>query len=222
MKFHREGTNIILFTLMAVAALNVLSFAAMGFHHFAAWFVLVLSLTYLFLTLYFFRVPTRVPSKVSPNGLLSPADGTVVVIEKVMEEQYFNEERLQISIFMSPLNVHINWYPLAGKVINSQYNPGKYLVAWHPKSSTLNENHTVVMDWQGQQILVKQIAGAAARRVVNYSNEGEQVERGQEMGFIKFGSRVDLLLPTSARVAVELGQKVSGLHTLLAEMNSAN
>lgn len=220
MKIHREGTNIILFTTLVVAALNVLSFAAMGPAHFASWFVLVLSLTYLFLSVYFFRIPVRVLSAVGTNGILSPADGKVVVIEKIREEKYFHEERLQVSIFMSPLDVHINWYPLSGKVVHSEYTPGKYYVAWHPKSSYLNESHSTILEWEGQQILVKQIAGAVARRVVNYARSSAEVEKGDELGFIKFGSRVDLLLPTDARVVVELGQKVSGLETLIAELKS--
>lgn len=219
MKLHREGTNIILITTMAVVALNVLSFAAMGSEHFATWIVLVLSLTYLFLTLYFFRIPDRPVAEFQPNELTCPADGKVVVIEKVFENKYFNAERIQVSIFMSPLNVHINWYPLNGKVLNTDHYPGKFLVAWHPKSSELNESHSVLMEYQGQQILVKQIAGAAARRIVNYSGAGETVERGAELGFIKFGSRVDILLPADANVAVELGQKVTGLQTKLAELN---
>jgi len=222
MKLHREGTNIILVTLMAVVALNVLSFAAMGAAHFASWIVLVLSLTYLFLTFHFFRVPERTVPAVSDHTLVCPADGKVVVIEKVQNAQYFGDERIQVSIFMSPLNVHINWYPIAGSVVKSQYQPGKYLVAWHPKSSELNEAHWVVLNAQGQEILVKQIAGAAARRVVNYASEKQQFQRGEELGFIKFGSRVDVLLPTNAKVLVELGQTVSGLETVLAELGPAS
>jgi len=221
MKLHREGTNIIIFTLLATVALNVLSFAAMGGFHFATWIVFSLSILYLLLTIYFFRVPERTIAQWNSNAVLCPADGTVVVIEKVLEQKYFNEERMQVSIFMSPLNVHINWYPIAGKILKTEYCPGKFLVAWHPKSSTLNEAHSVVMDWQGQQILVKQIAGAAARRIVNYAEVDESVQQGEEMGFIKFGSRVDVLLPVDATVAVQLGQKVSGLTTLLAEMRMA-
>lgn len=218
MKLHREGTNIILVTLMAVVALNVLSFAAMGPQHFASWVVLILSLTYLFLTFYFFRVPDRTLVQANEHTLVCPADGKVVVIEKVNNAQYFGDERLQISIFMSPLNVHINWYPIAGEVVSSEYKPGKYLVAWHPKSSELNEAHAVVLKTQHHEVFVKQIAGAAARRVVNYADVGSLNKQGEEMGFIKFGSRVDVLLPPESKVMVQLGQKVSGLETLLAEL----
>lgn len=218
MKLHREGTNIILVTLMAVVALNVLSFAALGGSHFASWVILMLSLTYLFLTFYFFRVPERTVPEVNDRTLVCPADGKVVVIEKVSNAQYFGDERLQVSIFMSPLNVHINWYPIGGEVVSSEYQPGKYLVAWHPKSSELNEAHAVVLRGQKHEVLVKQIAGAAARRVVNYAAVGTAYNQGGELGFIKFGSRVDILLPPDSKVLVELGQKVSGLETLLAEL----
>ncbi len=220
MKLHREGTNIILVTLMGVVALNVLSFAAMSGSHFAPWFVLALSATYLFLTFYFFRIPDRKLAETAPRQLISPADGKVVVIEKVFDKQYFNGERIQISIFMSPLNVHINWFPLESTVVKSQYQPGKYLVAWHPKSSELNECHWVVLNQNGTEILVKQIAGAAARRIVNYAGNSGSFKKGEELGFIKFGSRVDILLPTDAKVNVELGQKVSGLQTIIAELNN--
>lgn len=219
MKFHSEGTNILLITIIAVMALNVASFAAMGASHAATVAILVLSLVYLFLSFYFFRVPNRPVPALAPNTLVCPSDGKVVVIEKVFEGHFFNEERLQVSIFMSPLNVHINWYPINGTVVASEYNPGKFLVAWHPKSSSLNESHSIVMEHGGQQILVKQIAGAAARRIVNYAEVGQKANLGSELGFIKFGSRVDILLPVDAKVAVQLGQTVTGLQTVLAELN---
>lgn len=219
MKFHSEGTNILLITIIAIMALNVASFAALGASHVATIAILVLSITYLFLSFYFFRVPERELPNVGPNTLVCPADGKVVVIEKVFDDQFFKDERMQVSIFMSPLNVHINWYPISGTVVASNYNPGKFLVAWHPKSSSLNESHTVVMEHGGQQILLKQIAGAAARRIVNYSEVGQQADFGSELGFIKFGSRVDILLPLDAKVAVQLGQKVTGLQTILAELH---
>lgn len=221
MKLHREGNNIILFTLLAVMALNVLSFAALGPARFTTWLIFALTILYLLLTLYFFRVPARSLKVWPENAVLCPADGTIVVIEKIFEQKYFGAERLQISIFMSPLNVHINWYPVSGKILKTDYSPGRFLVAWHPKSSTLNESHSVLMEWKGHQILVKQIAGVAARRIVNYAEAGGQVQQGQELGFIKFGSRVDVLLPVDSKVAVELGQKVTGLETLLAEVQPA-
>ncbi len=221
MKLHREGTNIILFSFLAIIALNVLSFAAIGSTRTGTWAIFVLSIIYLTLTLYFFRIPLRNVKPIGSNAVMAPADGTVVVIEKVFEQRYFGAERLQISIFMSPLNVHINWYPVTGKVLKSDYSPGRFLVAWNPKSSTLNESHSVLMEWNGHQILVKQIAGLLARRIVNYSVPEGEVSQGEELGFIKFGSRVDVLLPVDAKVAVELGQKVSGLETLLAEVQPA-
>jgi phosphatidylserine decarboxylase len=151
--------------------------------------------------------------------VVSPADGKVVVIEEVDADEYFDGKRLQISVFMSPFNVHVNRNPVAGIVRYFKYHPGKYLVAWHPKSSTENERTTVVIETpQKKQVLFKQIAGALAKRIVWYIKEGQLVEQGAEMGFIKFGSRVDLLLPLDAKVKVQLNQKVKGGKTILAEI----
>ncbi len=171
------------------------------------------------LILYFFRYPIRNPLSISDDKILAPADGKVVVIEEVDEEEILQRRCLQISIFMSPLNVHINWNPISGRIVYHKHHPGKYLVAWHPKSSTDNERTTLVYALHnGTQILVRQVAGAMARRIVNYLKEGDEVMQGDEMGFIKFGSRVDVLLPIEAQVAVKLQQNVRGNQTILASL----
>lgn len=163
----------------------------------------------------FFRLPAR-NMTYDESLLICPADGKVVVIEEVFDEEYFKDKRLQVSIFMSPANVHVNRNPLSGDVIYSKYHKGKYLVAWHPKSSTENERHSVVIKKGNNEILVKQIAGAVAKRIVNYLQPGMQVMQNEELGFIKFGSRVDILLPIGSRVNVSLEQKVKGGVTVLA------
>jgi phosphatidylserine decarboxylase len=163
----------------------------------------------------FFRIPNRT-FHYSEHEIVSPADGKVVVIEEVFDEEYFHEKRLQISVFMSPANVHVNRYPMDGEVIYSKYHPGKYLVAWDPKSSTDNERHSIVVKNNKAVILVKQIAGALARRIVNYAEVGKNVQQNQELGFIKFGSRVDLLLPLDAKPAVKIGDHVKNGISVLA------
>jgi phosphatidylserine decarboxylase len=152
------------------------------------------------------------------NAIVAPADGKVVVIEEVIDPEYFHNKRLQVSIFMSPANVHVNRNPISGEVVYNQYHKGKYLVAWHPKSSTENERHSVVIRKGNVDILVKQIAGALAKRIVNYLQVGQQVSQTAEMGFIKFGSRVDLLLPVGTKINVELNQSVQGGVTIIATM----
>ncbi|HXB93494.1 MAG TPA: phosphatidylserine decarboxylase family protein, partial [Puia sp.] len=176
----------------------------------------LLTLAVLLFLISFFRVPDRKLS-VGDNLVICPADGKVVVIEEVKDEEYFKEKRLQVSIFMSPANVHQNRNPVSGEVVYSQYHRGKYLVAWHPKSSTENERHSVVIRNSHGDILVKQIAGALARRIVNYLVVGHKVDQAAEMGFIKFGSRVDVLLPPGAAVQVRMGQTVQGGVTVLAK-----
>jgi len=162
------------------------------------------------LALWFFRSPLR-PVFPDENSILCPADGKIVVIEKTFEKEYFKDERWQVSVFMSPLNVHVNRYPINGLVTYLKYHPGKYLVAWHPKSSELNERASVVIkNSKGQEILVRQIAGAVARRIVTYAKEGLQIRQGEELGFIKFGSRADIFLPLDADIQVTLNQKVKG------------
>ncbi len=172
----------------------------------------------LFFIFYFFRNPNRHINRQKDNTIYAPADGKVVVIEKTMEAEYFNDERLQISIFMSPLNVHVNRYSIGGIIEYVKHHHGKYLVAWNPKSSTENERCTTVIKSSGATILIRQIAGALARRIVNYAEVGETVQQGADMGFIKIGSRVDIFLPLSAEVNVEMGETVKGNRTILAEL----
>ena len=166
----------------------------------------------------FFRIPKR-NHTIQENAIVAPADGKVVVIEEVQADEYFTDRRIQVSIFMSPLNVHVNRNPVSGEVLYSQYHKGKYLVAWHPKSSTENERHSVVYrSNSGKEILVKQIAGALAKRIVNYLQPGMQVKQTEEMGFIKLGSRVDLLLPLDAKINVKIGDKPQGGVTVIATL----
>ncbi|HEV7620965.1 MAG TPA: phosphatidylserine decarboxylase family protein, partial [Flavisolibacter sp.] len=167
----------------------------------------------------FFRIPSRVPT-INDNAIVAPADGKVVVIEETTDVEYFKDKRLQVSIFMSPANVHVNRNPISGDVVYNQYHKGKYLVAWHPKSSTDNERHSVVIRKGNTEILVKQIAGALAKRIVNYLQVGQKVKQTEEMGFIKFGSRVDLLLPVGTEINVQLNQSVQGGVTVIATLHN--
>lgn len=169
--------------------------------------------------LQFFRNPRRMVPEEADHLVYAPADGKVVVIEEAYEPEYFKANRLQISIFMSPVNVHVNRNPVSGLVKYNKYHPGKYLVAWHPKSSTENERTTVVIDTGETEILMRQIAGALAKRIKNYLEVGQQVVQGEDFGFIKFGSRVDLFLPLGTRLSVKVGQKVKGNKTVIAELD---
>lgn len=214
MKIHHEGFTSILVTLVLVLVINVVFFYFIKYK-FISYTLLVLTLMVFGLVVFFFRVPNRTMFY-DEHAVVAPADGKVVVIEEIFDEEYFNEKRLQISIFMSPLNVHVNRYSIAGEVIYSQYHPGKYLVAWHPKSSILNEHHTTVIRNHNITILEKQIAGFLARRIVNYAKVGDSVQQNQEMGFIKFGSRVDVLLPIGTKPSVQIGDVVKGSVTVLA------
>lgn len=180
-----------------------------------AWIIIIASIIVFLFIVSFFRSPKR-DFTISHLQIICPADGKVVVMEEIFDTEYFQEKRLQVSIFMSPANVHINRIPMSGEVVYSQYHKGKYLVAWNPKSSTENERHSVVIKNEAATILVKQIAGALAKRIVNYLKVGQQVTQGSEMGFIKFGSRVDVLLPLGATVDVKLNQVVKGGVTVLA------
>lgn len=180
------------------------------------WLTIAVIIALFLFIISFFRIPVR--SHASGDDLIvAPCDGTVVVIEEVDADEYFTDRRLQLSIFMSPLNVHVNRNPVSGDVTYSQYHKGKYLVAWHPKSSTENERHSVVYKQDGKEMLVKQIAGALAKRIVNYLKPGDKVQLGEEMGFIKFGSRVDLLLPLDTKIDVKINQKVKGGVTVLGK-----
>ncbi len=213
--FHKEGQKIIIFTFFFVVA----AVLAAQYYISLEWARLTVQLAALFILiaiLQFFRNPKRL---VTPNfdDILAPVDGKVVVIEEVYEPEYFKEKRRQVSIFMSPVNVHVTRYPASGTITYSKYHPGKYLVAWHPKSSTENERTTVILHTpKFGEIGYRQIAGAMARRIVNYAEEGEQVAQGEDAGFIKFGSRVDLLLPLNCNITVKLNQKVVGAKTCIA------
>ncbi|MFS4416253.1 phosphatidylserine decarboxylase family protein [Maribacter sp. 2307ULW6-5] len=219
--FHREGQKIILTTFFIVAI------GVLAAHYLIdlAWLKLtvqVLLLVVLILILQFFRNPKRRANK-DFNEVLSPVDGKVVVIEEVEENEYFMGKRKQVSIFMSPINVHVTRYPVSGTVRYSKYHPGKYLVAWHPKSSEENERTTVVVRTpKFGDILYRQIAGALARRIVNYAEKGESVQQGDDAGFIKFGSRVDVLLPLDCQINVQLNQKVKGAETCIATYINPN
>jgi phosphatidylserine decarboxylase len=220
MNIHKEGYRTIAISVLVFGAINIIFF-----YFFSAgmpllsWVIFGVSLVVLLFIISFFRSPKR-NFIVAHHQVICPADGKVVVIEETMEPEYFKDKRLQVSIFMSPANVHINRIPMSGKVEYSQYHKGKYLVAWNPKSSTENERHSVVISSDKAIILVKQIAGAMAKRIVNYLKVGENVSQGNEMGFIKFGSRVDVLLPVGTRLNVSLNQKVKGGITVLATIDT--
>lgn len=216
MTIHKEGYSSIAWATILFGAINILSFYFISFSFPAlSWLIFIATLGLLIFIISFFRIPAR-KLTVDENTVVAPADGTVVAIEEVQADEYFTDRRMQVSIFMSPLNVHVNRNPVAGDVLYSQYHKGKYLVAWHPKSSTENERHTVVYSSNGKEILVKQIAGAVAKRIVNYLQPGQQVKQAEEMGFIKFGSRVDLLLPLNANLQVKIGDKPQGGVTVIA------
>ena len=207
--FHREGHTIILIFLFAVIG-DILLLEYILDDGFIKITLQTISIVILLLILQFFRNPVR-NTIINKKHIISPVDGKIVNIEKVYEEEYFKEDRIQISIFMSPLNVHVTRYPMSGKVNYSKYHPGKYLVAWHPKSSEKNERTTIVLENKNfGEILYRQIAGAIARRIVNYAVVDQNVTQGKDAGFIKFGSRVDLFLPVGSNLNVELGQHVRG------------
>jgi phosphatidylserine decarboxylase len=210
MTIHKEGYKIIAVSFLLIGALVVivnLIFPSQSLIHYLFY---TSCIVFYGLIVSFFRIPYR-KIILNDNQILCPADGEVVVIEEVEETEFFHEKRLQVSVFMSPLNVHCNRYPVSGFVKYFKYHPGLYLVAWHPKSSTENERTTVVVeDSHGRKILVRQIAGAVARRIVCYSKEGDSCIQGEDLGFIKFGSRVDLFLPLDVKINVQLKQKVKG------------
>ena len=207
--FHREGHTIILIFLFAVIG-DILLLEYILDDGFIKITLQTISIVILLLILQFFRNPVR-NTIINEKHIISPVDGKIVNIEKVFEKEYFKDDRIQVSIFMSPLNVHVTRYPMSGKVNYSKYHPGKYLVAWHPKSSEKNERTTIVLENKNfGEILYRQIAGAIARRIVNYAVVDQNVTQGKDAGFIKFGSRVDLFLPIGSNLNVELGQNVRG------------
>ncbi|MBK7966757.1 MAG: phosphatidylserine decarboxylase family protein [Bacteroidetes bacterium] len=216
MTLHKEGFNSILITLVLLGLLNG------GLHYFfpqqevLLGIIGVLSLVFLYLILQFFRSPRR-DQTMGDNLVIAPCDGKVVVIEQTVESEFYKDKRIQVSIFMSPLNVHINWYPISGIVKYLRYHEGKFLVAWHPKASTENERTSMVIEKSGFSVLVRQIAGAVAKRIRYYPHESDKVKQGSELGFIKFGSRVDLYLPLGTKINVEIGQKTTGGVTVIAE-----
>jgi phosphatidylserine decarboxylase len=218
MTIHKEGYKSILISAILFAVINLASFYFISFHFaWLSWLIFILTLVLLLFIISFFRIPRR-QLMLGSNLIVAPADGKVVVIEEVYDEEFFKDKRLQVSIFMSPANVHVNRNPITGEVVYNQYHKGKYLVAWHPKSSTENERHSVVIRHPKGEVLVKQIAGALAKRIVNYLSVGQKVEQGTELGFIKFGSRVDLLLPLDAKVSVKLNEVVKGGVTVVASL----
>ena len=207
--FHKEGHLIILYTFLLIALITVLVDFFIE-NQILKYILQIFCLLMLILILQFFRNPKR-KFNLNPEKVLSPVDGKIVAIEEVFENEYFNDKRLQVSIFMSPINVHVTRYPIGGKVLYSKYHPGKYLVAWHPKSSEKNERTTIVINNKNiGKILYRQIAGLLARRIINYAKVEENVFQGNDAGFIKFGSRVDLFLPLNSKINVKINQNVKG------------
>ncbi len=216
MKIHPEGYRIIGFTFTLLTSLNVV--VALAFPK--GWlFLLILSIILFLVVVQFFRFKMRTPDHSDPQSqILAPADGRVVVIEEVDEPEYFQEKRVQISIFMSLFNMHVNTAPLEGQVVYYKHHPGRYLAAWHPKSSLENERTTVVLENEQGKLLFRQVAGAVARQIRNTFQSGDRLRQGQEVGFIRFGSRVDVLVPTDARIRVSIGDRVRFNQTVLADL----
>jgi phosphatidylserine decarboxylase len=216
MRFHKEGRWIILITVTIVAIINYLFYLNLPNW---TWLSGIATSGLLIFVLQFFRNPVRTIEEINDQIVYAPADGKVVVIEKTNESEYFKDERIQVSIFMSPLNVHVNRIPFSGKIDYYKYHPGKYLVAWHPKSSTENERTTTVLSNGKSAVLIRQIAGAMARRIISYMAKGLSVQQGQDMGFIRFGSRVDVFLPLDADIQVEIGEVTKGNKTIIAKLS---
>ncbi|MFT3903371.1 MAG: phosphatidylserine decarboxylase family protein [Niabella sp.] len=217
MTLHKEGNITISIGIMLFMAVNIVAYKFLYANYPLIFlFILLVTAVVLGLIIWFFRIPAR-RFTIGENVITAPCDGKVVVIEEVQPDEYFSERKIQISVFMSPLNVHVNLNPVSGEIVYNQYHKGKYLVAWHPKSSTENERHTnVYKHANGKELLTKQIAGALAKRIVNYNEVGSLVVQNAEMGFIKFGSRVDLLLPLDANIRVKIGDKTIGGVTPIA------
>ena len=213
--FHKAGFKIIRNTTIALLSVNGFIWYVFG-ESIIIKLITFTSVVFIILILQFFRNPKRV-SPVNSNHLMAPADGKIVVLEETVEHEYFKDRRIQVSIFMSPFNVHVNRYPISGEVKFTKYHPGKFLVAWHPKSSTENERTTIVVESEKTgPILLRQIAGALAKRIILYAKKGEKCSQGHDMGFIKFGSRVDLFLPLDAKINIKLNDIVKGGQTIIA------
>jgi len=218
MSIHKEGYKILGFGFLILLSLNIAALIIWADNSTVKWSFLVISLGLYIFILFFFRFPVR-ELEPDPGLIYAPADGKVVVIEETFEKEYFKDNRLQVSIFMSPFNMHSNRYPVSGKVKYVNYHPGNYMVAWHPKSSELNERSTIVIETEnGKEILVRQIAGAVARRIVTYAKKGQKVTQGDELGFIKFGSRVDVFLPAGTEIEVPILQQVKANKSILAKI----
>lgn len=216
-RIHREGRALIIGTVLALFVINIPVYAY--FPHWIFAVTLILTALLLVFVTYFFRNPVRVLEIDDPQFIIAPADGRVVVIEPTQEDEYFHERKLQVSIFMSPFNVHANWYPIEGTVLVSEHQKGRHKGAWLPKSSTENERSLVVIETPSKvQIAVRQVAGAMARRIVTYAKPGHQIHRNTHLGFIKLGSRVDMYLPLDTEMFVEVGEKVRGNETIIARL----
>ncbi|MBR1929804.1 MAG: phosphatidylserine decarboxylase family protein [Paludibacteraceae bacterium] len=221
LKIHREGRNFIIVFVLLLFLINVPLYLYSPHWVFATG--LIITAILLCFVTYFFRNPTRVLEVDNPNYIIAPADGNVVVVEETDEQEILHERRLQVSIFMSPFNVHANWYPIEGKVLLSEHQSGRHRGAWLPKSSTENERSAVLIETaSGQKVLVRQIAGAMARRIVTYARKDGEAKRNKHLGFIKFGSRVDMYLPLDTEMLVEIGDTVRGNMTIIAKMNEVN
>lgn len=218
MSIHKEGYKILVFGFITLLILNIIVNIIWSDNSLVKWLFLFCSMMLYFFILFFFRLPSR-DLEPDPGLVYAPADGKVVVIEETEENEYFKDTRLQISIFMSPFNVHSNRYPVSGRIKYVRYHPGNYMVAWHPKSSELNERSTIVIETKGgTEVLIRQIAGAVARRIVTYAKENQEVMQGDELGFIKFGSRVDIFLPVGTDVEVPILQQVRANKSILAKL----
>ncbi|MGB8490431.1 MAG: phosphatidylserine decarboxylase family protein [Bacteroidales bacterium] len=218
MRLHKEGYKILAFGLAVLIAVNILARFIWADNVLARWAIIVISLIGYIFVLFFFRTPVRMLDP-DPGLIYAPADGKVVVIEETIEKEYFRDLRLQVSIFMSPFNMHSNRYPVSGRVKYVQYHPGHYIVAWHPKSSELNERSSIVIETEtGAEILIRQIAGAVARRIVTYARPDQKVIQGEELGFIKFGSRVDIFLPLGTEIEIPILQQVKASKSIIAKI----
>ena len=215
MKIHKEGYGIIRNTLLIFSAISVLFFLLLGSSSIISWIILAILLVLLAIVIPFFRSPERVPTE-DPTAIIAPADGKIVEVKEVYEGEYLKCDCIQVSIFMSVFNVHVNWVPMTGEFEYYKYHPGRYLVAMHPKSSEKNERTSIVINNGEKKVLFRQIAGYIARRIVCYAAEGKPATQGEQVGFIKFGSRIDIFLPLDSRVQVTKGQKVEGQTTIIA------